>query len=126
MRIIIFIMLMGASFTGVLGGMTNYSNEAQAATQQGINWYEICTNKLVDAMISEPCDGLTTNGGYELSSEGQHVLGCIGGGTLAAITGNIELIGLKSVVGCGGSSSSSSSSSDDGDGIGSILKGILG
>jgi hypothetical protein len=45
--------------------------------QPGINWLQLCRNPVVDTVIVEPCETLTTSGGYELTSEGQRVVGCI-------------------------------------------------
>lgn len=81
-----------------------------STNNNGINWGEICQNPLVDALISEPCNILTTNNGYTLTPEGERVLGCIAGGgillfidptgaTLAAAQA------LGSATGCGNSNS---------------------
>ena len=84
-----------------------------------INWYKLCTNPVVDILISEPCASLTTSGGYGLTPAGQHALACIGGGTLAALTGNLELLSMRGAAGCRSSSSSSN------DPIGSLISGLF-
>jgi len=76
---------------------------AQSQQQgKGVNWLEICRNPLVDALITEPCETLTTPDGYSLTPLGERVLKCITGGTLSVLTGS---------AGCGGNNGSSSSSS---------------
>lgn len=96
-----------------------------ASAQSSINWLQICRNPAVDAMVTEPCSTLATPNG-QLTSEGQRVLGCIGGGALAVATGNFELLGLAPAVGCGGSSSSSfASGSGNNDIIGNIIGGLF-
>lgn len=35
----------------------------------GINWANICTNPLVEPLISEPCETLTSPDGYTLTPE---------------------------------------------------------
>ncbi len=77
-------------------------------SQQGINWGAICRNPFVDKLISEPCATLTTNGGYQLTPQGERALACIaGGGTLllADPTGQAfnYAQSLKSTFGCGNS-----------------------
>jgi hypothetical protein len=54
-----------------------------AQTNQGINWLEICKSPMVDAVVVEPCETLTTSGGYGLTAQGERVVGCIlGAGVL--------------------------------------------
>ena len=60
-------------------------------------------------MITEPCHTLTINGGYTLTSQGEKVLACSGGG--AASLAFPEILALKSVSGSGGDPSSNSSNS---------------
>lgn len=51
-----------------------------------INWGDICSNPIIDTLIVEECDALVTAGGYGLTEQGKHVLGCVlGGGTLTII-----------------------------------------
>ena len=95
-----------------------------SSAQQSINWLEICNNPAVDAMVTEPCSTLATPSGT-LTSEGQRVLGCIGGGALAVATGNFQLLTLAPAVGCGGSSSSYSGGSGNNDIVGNIIGGLL-
>ncbi len=96
------------------------------SAQSGNNWLEICKNPAVDALVTEPCSTLATPDEY-LTSQGQRVLGCIGGGALAVATGNLELLSLAPVVGCGRSSSNSfaSGSSGNSDIIGNIIGGLF-
>ena len=68
-------------------------------------------------MITEPCYTLATPNGV-LTSEGQRVLGCIGGGALAVAIGNFQLLTLAPAVGCGGSSNSFASGSGNNDIVG--------
>lgn len=110
---VLIIILFG---TALLGSMTL---PAMAQQRGDINWYKICTNPLVDILISESCSSLTTNGEYELTPAGQHALACIGGGTLATLTGNIELLSMGGAVGCGSSGSSGN------DPIGSLISGLF-
>ena len=89
MSLIIFLGLI--SFTNV--SIPAFAQQGQGTT---INWLEIRRNPMVDVMITGPCDTLTTPDGYTLTPQGQHVLECIDGGTLAVITDHTELLGLKS------------------------------
>ncbi len=82
---------------------------AQSTESSSINWYKICKNPIVDRLITEPCNTLTTNGGYTLTSEGQRVLACLGEGAVALVIPQLNT--LKGASGCGSGSSSSSSSS---------------
>jgi hypothetical protein len=98
-----------------------------------INWYELCKNPIVDLAIAEPCNELTTNGGYTLTPQGERVLACLGGGAAAILAGMPQLIQYKNEVGCGAGTPSSSSSSysslensRESDPIGNILTGLLG
>src|SRR4051812_39322693 len=85
---------------------------AQSQQQgKGVNWLEICRNPLVDALITEPCETLTSPDGYTLTPQGEHVLSCIGGGTLSILTGQFKLPILNDTAGCGGNNGSSSGSS---------------
>ena len=59
------------------------SFQPSQSSRGGIYWWGICTNPIVDALITEPCDTLVTSSGYELTAEGQRVLFCVvGGGAL--------------------------------------------
>lgn len=70
----------------------DYSNRTFAAGQQtssfpsgqpsGINWLAICRIPIVDSVISEPCETLTSPDGYALTAEGERVLRCLGGGAV--------------------------------------------
>jgi hypothetical protein len=110
------------------------TNPSNINTQNSprINWYEICMNPVVDKAISEPCSTLTTNGGYTLTPEGERVLACIGGGAVAILAGQSELLALKNQVGCGTNSQDSSSSSfpsssgSGNDPIGDLIGSLLG
>jgi hypothetical protein len=62
-------------------------------------------------MITEPCETLTSPDGHTLTPTGQHVLGCIGGDTLAVLTGQKELLALKGTVGCKDRNGNASSAS---------------
>lgn len=66
-----------------------------------MDWMEIC-EKAHPIIVSEPCDELVDNNN-ELTSKGELVLLCLGGKTLAFITGQWELLGLQSII-CSGSS----------------------
>ena len=126
----------------ILGSFTFIQAHSQ---RSGINWWEICRNPIVDTLISEPCNTLTTNGGYELTAEGETVISCIaGGGTLLLIDPSGSTLAatklLGSQVGCGGSSGQYSnndpisglvsnlmgSQNSQDDPIGNILSGLFG
>jgi hypothetical protein len=101
------------------------------SSNRGINWADMC--RLADAIISEPCHELVnSNNPYELTSEGERVLKCIGGGALALATGHPELLSMGPAVGCGGSSHAGSnydsrySSSSNDNLIGNLLSNIFG
>jgi hypothetical protein len=102
------------------------------SSNRGINWADMC--RLADALISEPCRELVnSNNPYKLTSEGERVLNCIGGGALALATGHPELLSLGPSVGCGGGSSHFSSNSDsryssrsNDDPIGNLLSNLFG
>ena len=38
--------------------------------RSGINWLQVCRTPIVDMAIAEPCESLTTPGGYSLTPEG--------------------------------------------------------
>lgn len=70
----------------------------------GIYWWGVCTNPIVDALITEPCSTLVTPDGYELTSEGQRVLFCVvGGGVLYLVDPAAAETArqLGPLVGCG-------------------------
>jgi hypothetical protein len=48
-------------------------------SERRINWLEICRIPVVDALLSEPCETLTTPDGYTLTKEGERVVGCVVG-----------------------------------------------
>lgn len=107
----------------------------QVTAQSGpwVNWYEICKNPIVDSLITEPCQTLTTNGGYTLTPEGERVLGCLSGGAVALAIP--ELMSLKNVSGCGSQSQNSYSAPSAGnnlinnrqsDPIGDIINNLFG
>jgi hypothetical protein len=99
----------------ILGAVMFRTVPVQSMAQSGprVNWYEIFKKAIVDSLITEPCNTLTTNGGYTLTPEGERVLACLGGGALALAAPELApaLKGLKTVSNCGTSSSSSSSNS---------------
>jgi hypothetical protein len=98
-----------------------------------INWLQICRNPIVDTIVTEPCETLTSPDGYTLTREGERVVGCVlGAGVLLYLdqTGSLLLFannlaqkaGLcKSVTAPleGGGSSSNNQ-------LGEILGGLLG
>lgn len=50
-----------------------------------INWLEVCKSPMVDAVVSEPCETLTSPDGFTLTAKGQRVIGCfIGAAVLLA------------------------------------------
>jgi hypothetical protein len=54
-----------ASSNGVVQQTNNSNLYPPISSQQNrINWLELCTNPLVDHVISEPCYTLTTPDGY--------------------------------------------------------------
>ena len=115
--------------TAILG--LGFFTSTTTAQKQGINWYKLCTNPIVDILITEPCSTLTTNGGYTLTQEGNRVLSCLGGGALALT--QPELMALKSLAPCGSNYSTGSSYShtnnfannQQDDPIGNILNGLF-
>jgi hypothetical protein len=49
------------------------------------NWLQFCRSPVVDSVVAEPCQTLTTSDGYALTKEGQRVMGCfLGAGLLLA------------------------------------------
>jgi plastocyanin len=79
-------------------------------TLAAVNWLDICRIPMVDAVIAEPCETLTSPDGYDLTPDGQRVLKCIAGGGLLLLadpSGNAlrEAQSLGPAVGCGASSS---------------------
>lgn len=72
-------------------------------SQQGkINWGAIFRNPIVDIIISEPSETLTTPDGYTLTQEGQRVLGCIAAqGLLGALLLQIDPSGGSSLAASG-------------------------
>jgi hypothetical protein len=100
------------------------------SSSSGINWGKLCRNSIIDAVVVEPCETLTTPDGYTLTPDGQRVVKCIAGGGLLLLadpTGQ-ALAGAQALgpaVGCGSSSSSSSSSMPSSNNN-NLLTGILG
>jgi hypothetical protein len=98
------------------------------SSSSGINWGKLCRNSIIDAVVVEPCETLTTPDGYTLTPDGQRVVKCIAGGGLLLLadpTGQ-ALAGAQALgpaVGCGSSSSSSSTPSSNSN---NLLTGILG
>ncbi len=82
---------------------------AQSGGNSLINWYEWCTNPIVDILLSEACSTLMKDGGYTLTKGRERVLDCIGGGALALV--QLELMALKSLAPCGSNYSTGSSNS---------------
>lgn len=108
-------------------------------TQPGTNWGEICNNPVVDRVIIEPCETLTTSGGRVLTQEGQRVVGCVlGAGVLllADPSGHalIEAQALASTAGlCAGMTApltnpnnNPSGSSSTNDPLHNLLGGLFG
>jgi hypothetical protein len=108
-------------------------------TQPGTNWGQLCRNPVVDRVIVEPCETLTTPDGYGLTPEGQRVMGCIlGAGVLllADPTGHafVEAQSLASTAGlCAGMTAlltnpnnNPSAGSSTNDPLRNLLGGLLG
>lgn len=54
-------------------------------TSRPFNWLQFCRSPMVDAVVIERCETLTTSNGYALTQEGQRVMGCfLGAGLLLA------------------------------------------
>ena len=73
------------------------------STRSGINWGELCRNTLVDPLIAEPCNSLTSPDGYQLTQQGNRVLYCILAGGIGKLVGlsDDDLKQLAPVAGCG-------------------------
>lgn len=55
------------------------------ATSRPFNWLQFCRSPIVDSVVAEPCETLTTPDGYTLTQQGQRVMGCfLGAGLLLA------------------------------------------
>ena len=83
--------------------------------QNRINWGAICRNPIVDSFISEPCGTLTSPDGFTLTSEGERVLRCIGGGAVVTLLAPEVLASIRSLgpaVGCGASPGGQTSGSN--------------
>ncbi len=102
---------------------TSASNATSPSSTSRINWGEVCRNPLIDSLITEPCETLTTPDGYTLTSEGNRVfLVCIGGGVLATILGYPEVTAsVAKAARCGEATSQSNNQSID-----NTLKGLIG
>jgi hypothetical protein len=107
--IILFILFSIISFIYILSPI--FAQQQQQQQGAKINWFDICKHPLVDTMITEPCDTLTSPDGHTLTPKGEHILGCIGGDTLAVLTGQKELLALKGAVGCDDKNDNASSAS---------------
>jgi hypothetical protein len=68
----------------------------------GFNWLEACRNALVDPLITEPCESLTSPDGSQLTDEGRKVLICLGGGALGKLMGlsDADFQSLAPLGGC--------------------------
>jgi hypothetical protein len=89
------------------------------SSNRGINWKEVC--ETADSVITEPCKDLVKkNNPYELTREGERVLGCfLGGGALLLFPDLLYLAPLgKSMFKYGGSNNNND--------VGNMLSGFLG
>ena len=68
----------------------------------GFNWLVACRNALVDPLITEPCESLTSPDGLQLTDEGRKVLICLRGGALGKLMGlsDADLQSLAPLGGC--------------------------
>ena len=75
---------------------------AYGQVPSGFNWLEACRNALVDSLITEPCETLTSPDGLQLTDEGRKVLVCLGGGALAKLIGfsDADFQSLAPMGGC--------------------------
>jgi hypothetical protein len=124
------------SGSSVSSGNYTYSNmtpnpieHRQLVPQQNrINWGEICRNPLVDTLITEPCDTLTTPDGYTLTPEGERVLRCLAGGAVLGVVKPEALTAARALgpaVGCGGTTTGTGGTQDN-TGNNDMLGNILG
>lgn len=107
-----------------------------APTQAGINWLQLCRNPLVDTVIVEPCETLTTPNGYGLTPVGERVVACVlGGGVLLAADQSRQALAAAQALAnkagfCGSGTVTSPSGSAPGDSsndpLGNLLGNLLG
>jgi hypothetical protein len=65
-------------FIGLLILSYSFGNFVSAQpSSSGINWLQICRNPIVDTLVVEPCETLTSPDGYQLTDEGRKVLVCL-------------------------------------------------
>jgi hypothetical protein len=102
----------GQTLENITSSNRTFGTNITAVGQQNrINWLELCLNPLVDYVITEPCNTLTTPDGYTLTSEGQRVLRCLAGGVLVGLIAPEALVQIRQLgqaVNCGGLEESSS------------------
>jgi len=75
---------------------------AYGLPHSGFNWLEACRNALVDPLITEPCESLTSPDGLQLTDEGRKVLICLGGGALGKLLGlsDADFQSIAPIGGC--------------------------
>ena len=121
------IVLLVVTTSLVLVTAININTASAQSSAPRVNWGQLCRNAIVDAVVAEPCETLTTPDGYTLTPDGQRVAKCIAGGGLLLLVdpSGQALAGAQALgpaVGCGSSSSSSMPSSNNNN----LLTGILG
>ena len=80
------ILMMVSLLIGVC--FNNFSIEANAQLNVGLNWLEICNMSVADVLIAQPCRTLISPDGYTLNPEGVNVLGCLSAPVLSLIVGD--------------------------------------
>lgn len=74
-----------------------------AQQQDRIDWGQICRTPFIDSLITEPCESLITPDGYNLTPEGQRILGCViaeGAGSVLFPELSSLLKSMGTAVGC--------------------------
>jgi hypothetical protein len=110
----------------VLVTAININTVTAQSSAPRVNWGGLCRNPIVDAVVAEPCETLTTPDGYTLTPDGQRVAKCIAGGGLLLLVdpSGQALAGAQALgpaVGCGASTGTTSSANSN-----NLLTGILG
>lgn len=104
----------------------NINTVSAQSSAPRVNWGQLCRNPMVDAVVAEPCETLTTPDGYTLTPDGERVAKCIAGGGLLLLVdpSGQALAGAQTLgpaVGCGASTGTTSSASSN-----NLLSGLLG
>lgn len=120
----------------IIFSVGNFSNmHIFGQSSNSVNWLELCQSPLIDLLIAEPCETLSSHGGYQLTPEGQKVWGCIlvkAGGALLGIgttgdliTGLAASVQAGNLMNCDSTASINSPNDKNQDALSNILNSLI-